>query len=308
MNFKNIAIIGSNGFIGKHLTETLQQIPGLSISLFGRSETGRQENNLPYRVIDLMNKSQINDCFGETELVYYLASGTIPATSWENPMIEIERNLLPFLNFMEQAIKLKVKKIVFISSAGTIYGPTDQQVTEMSYTNPFSPYGINKLTMEHYLNYYKVKHNIAYDIYRVSNLYGDGQNTKKGIGIINTFLENIIGHNKIMIFGNGEHVRNYLYIKDVASIISGTLFTDPAVSNVFNTASNDTLSINQLVKVIQEVLHEDFEIMYTPTRQSDNPAIYLDNTKLLKAYPDFKLTPLKEGILKTYEYIRAQSA
>ena len=205
---------------------------------------------------------------------------------------------------MEQIVKHKVKKVVFISSAGTIYGPTHLSVTETSYTNPFSPYGINKLTMEHYLNYYKVRHNLAYDIYRVSNIYGDGQNTKKGIGIINTFLENILTANKVQIFGNGEHIRNYIYIKDLAVLLSLSLQADPKTSNVFNAASNDTLSINDLVKIIKGVVKEEFEVTYTPTRQSDNPAIYLDNSKMLNAYPDLKLTPIAEGIEKTYEFIK----
>ena len=282
MEYNKVAIIGSNGFIGVHLTNILLQSPGIQLFLFGKSDVSAFGDTVPYTKIDLTNSLQINTCFADIDLVYYLASETIPSTSWDNPLIEIEKNLLPFLNFMEQIVKHKVKKVVFISSAGTIYGPTHLSVTETSYTNPFSPYGINKLTMEHYLNYYKVRHNLAYDIYRVSNIYGDGQNTKKGIGIINTFLENILTANKVQIFGNGEHIRNYIYIKDLAVL----------------------LSINDLVKIIKGVVKEEFEVTYTPTRQSDNPAIYLDNSKMLNAYPDLKLTPIAEGIEKTYEFIK----
>jgi UDP-glucose 4-epimerase len=306
MIYKNVAIIGANGFIGKHLSDKLSRIPEINVFLFGRGTSGPAGHEKRYAQLDLSKQDDIAGHFSEIELVYYLASETIPSTSWDNAAIEIEKNLLPFIGFVSQAVKFSLKKIVFISSAGTIYGPSLEKVTEDSYTNPFSPYGINKLTMEHYLNYFRVKNGLQYDIFRVSNIYGEGQNTKKGIGIINTFLENILAHNKIEIFGDGAHVRNYIYIHDLISMITQSLYSEPSLSNTFNASSNDTLSINELVTVIKEVVAEEFEIIYLEKRQSDNSAIYLDNTKITGAYPTLKMTPIATGILKTYLHIRAQ--
>ena len=302
MFFKNVAVVGSNGFIGSHLSNKLVGIPGINVSLFGRSSSS--SNPQMYHQLDVSNEQQVKHFFAKTDLVYYLASETIPATSWEDPTIELEKNLLPFLSFLNYISSLSVKKIVFISSAGTIYGSTDLNVTEDSHTQPFSPYGINKLTMEYYLNYFKVKYDIQYDIYRVSNLYGEGQVVKKGVGIINTFLENILSTHKIEIFGTGENVRNYIYIADVVRLITMSLSGLPDISNTFNASSNDTLSINELVKIMRGIVSEDFEVLYTATRQSDNSAIYLDNTKILKYYPEITLTPITEGILKTYTHIK----
>ena len=97
--------------------------------------------------------------------------------------------------------------------------------------NPFSPYGIIKLAMEHFLNYYHSKYGLASDIYRVSNVYGDGQDTTKGLGIINTFIEKILSENRVTVFGKGESVRNYVYVKDVAEILSLSTSTDIKKSN-----------------------------------------------------------------------------
>ena len=308
MNYKNIAVIGSNGFMGSHLTKKLIQVPGINLFLFGRNESSVFGDSIPYTKIDLTNKEQVNRCFADIDLVYYLASTSIPATSWDKPAMEIEQNLLPFINFMECLGTLKAKKVVFVSSAGTIYGPSEQKVTEDSFKNPFSPHGITKLAMEYFLNYFRVRYNINSDIYRVSNVYGEGQDITKGIGIINTFLENIIAHNRLNIFGDGKNVRNYLYVNDCSELLSLSLFTDPSKSEIYNVSSNDTLSINDLVEIIRDIIEEDFEVIYTAARKSDNSVIYLDNSKILKANPGFKLTGIKEGILQTYRHIKSRAA
>jgi UDP-glucose 4-epimerase len=304
MSFKNIAIVGANGFIGKHLTETLMQNSELNIHLFGKSEISIFENILPYTKIDLRNAYEINQYFSNIDLIYYLASESIPASTWENPISEIEKNLMPFVHFLECVAKHKVKKIVFISSAGTIYGPSDQKLNENSNKKPFSPHGIIKLTMEYFLNYYELKYNLKFDIYRVSNVYGESQNTSKGLGIINTFIEKIVSEKRIKIFGNGKNVRNYIYIKDVVRLLSLSARANDQKSNIYNLSSNDTLSINELVSIIKKIIPENFEVIYENQRQSDNPAIYLDNSKILKDFPGFNFSSMEENILKTYLFIK----
>ena len=298
------AIIGSNGFIGRHLTEVLMQRSDVDLFLFGKNEISYFGDALPYTQLDLLDKNQVKEHFAGIPVIYYLASETIPATSWENPLLEIEKNLRTFIHFMQAVSTLNVKKVVFVSSAGTVYGPSKEAVKEDAVTNPFSPYGIIKLTMEHFLNYFRERSNIHFDIFRVSNVYGDGQNTSKGLGIINTFLEKIISEKQITIFGNGESVRNYIYVKDVAKLLSFSLDSDLSGSNIYNLSSDDTLSINSLITLMQKIVPEKFEILYKESRQSDNPAIHPDNSKILRKFPQFKFTGLEEGITKTYQHIR----
>lgn len=303
MSVHNVAIIGANGFIGRHLTEVLSK-KNINLYLFGKSKESAFGKTIAYTQLDLLNKEQILNHFSSIDIVYYLASETIPATSWENPILEIEKNLNPFIHFTETISKLNVKKIIFISSAGTVYGPSEHKVKEDAVTKPFSPYGIIKLTMENFLSYFQKKSNLQFDIYRVSNVYGDGQDTSKGLGIINTFLEKIISEKKITIFGDGESVRNYIYVRDVAELMSLSLTSRLNESNIYNLSSNDTLSINTLIKLMKGIVSEDFEVSYLETRQSDNSKIDLDNAKILEAYPDYILTEIKSGILKTYNELK----
>lgn len=300
----NVAIIGSNGFIGSHLAERLAKIPTVNLFLFGRAKTSAFEYAKSYAKIDLLNQEQIKSQFFDIDIVYYLVSATIPATSWEKPSIELEQNLLPFITFTECIAKLNVKKIIFVSSAGTIYGSSSQKVMEDSDKKPFSPYGIIKLTIEYFLNYFKTKYNINFDIYRISNVYGEGQDTSKGLGIVNTFIENILQHQQIKIFGNGDSTRNYVYVKDVAELLTYSVTSDVNESNIFNIASDDTESINDLLIVLKNVIVENFEVIYTDKRQSDNSIIDLDNTKILKLMPKFKYTGIEDGIKQTYYHIK----
>jgi len=302
----NIAVIGSNGFIGKDLTKTLSENPANKIFLFGKSDILGFNELMPYTKINLSDQDKVEKHFAEIDLVYYLASESIPSTSWDKPALEIEKNLLPFIRFLECIANLQVKKIVFVSSAGTIYGSTKEKVTEDSVKNPFSPYGITKLTMEYYLSYFKSRFGLNYDIYRVSNVYGAGQDTSKGLGIINTFLEKIISEGKIQIFGNGEITRNYIYIKDVGELLNLSVISDLCSSNIYNLSSDDTLKINDLVGIMKHIVDEDFSVIYQDNRDSDNSTILLDNTKIKLALPQYKLTNIQEGIKKTYAHIKEQ--
>lgn len=300
MKYTNIAIIGSNGFIGKHLIDILKNNSKLKLHLFGRNLASEFSDLFPYQQIDLNNSEQLKISFKDIDFVYYLASESIPSTSWESPIFDVEKNLLSFVNFLDCVCKLKLKKIVFVSSGGTIYGHSDKKLNEEANKKPFSPYGIIKLAMENFLNYFEVKYKLQYDIFRVSNVYGRGQNTGKGLGIINTFLEKIILEKKINVFGDGNNIRDYVFIEDVAKLLSLSLHTKSNKSNIYNLSSNNALSINELVSITKKIIPETFEVIYTATRQSDNPSILLDNSKILTDFPDFEFTKIEDGILKTY--------
>ena len=154
--------------------------------------------------------------------------------------------------------------------------------------------------MEYYLNYFEVKYNLKYSIFRVSNIYGEGQDTSKGLGIINTFLEKIILENSVTVFGNGSVIRNYIYVKDVAKIIANSINSDLEKSEIYNLSSNDSFSINELIDILKLNLNENFSVIYIGTRESDNPKILLDNTKLTTEFINLEFTPFQEGIYNTY--------
>lgn len=299
-----IAVIGSNGFIGRHLTEKLIDLRAHNLLLFGRSPNSYFGRTLPYQQLDQNDRAAVKRQFAEVDFVFYLASSSIPASSWNDPLLEIENNLRPFINFMEALSETSVKKICFVSSAGTIYGPSSEKLTEDAPKHPFSPYGITKLSMEYFLNYFKTKYKIEHDICRVSNVYGMGQDTSSGLGLINTFLEKIIAGQPLKVFGSGQNKRNYIFVKDVAELLCCTLNGGLNESGIYNIASNDSISISEAIEQIKAVVTEQVSIEYAPNRDSDNSAILLDNSRITSRFPDFKFTDLEEGIRQTYAYIQ----
>ncbi len=301
----NIGIIGCNGFIGRHLSNHLVNNNNITLKLFGRFSSNQTiEDSAYYTKVNFSDKKHTILEIKNLDLIYYLASNSIPLTSWDNPKFEIEQNLLPFLDFLACVRESNVKKIVFISSAGTIYGSSSEKLNEDTNKHPFSPYGINKLTMEYFLNYFQVKNNIHYDIFRVSNIYGEDQDTSKGLGIINTFLENILNRKDIRVYGNGEAIRNYIYIRDVIRFLTTSIETELLKSNIYNLSSNDNLSINELLKIIKSIVAEDYTVIYEDSRNSDNPFIALDNSKIKSTFLNINFTPIDVGIASCYQHIK----
>ena len=294
-----VAIIGAKSFIGRHLVVELNSIEGLELHLF--STTIGKVIGIGVDSMESFYKNTA-ETFDNIDIVYYLASSSIPSSSWENPIVEVESNLIPFLQFLNECVNRNVKKIVFISSAGTVYGSSLLPLSEASQKKPFSPYGINKLTMEYYLNYYKLRYNINYDVFRVSNVYGEGQNTSKGLGVLNTLLENLAFNRVTSIYGDGENIRNYIYVKDVVKVlVKSTQKVNK--SGVYNLSSESNMSLKELIIAVEKVLKVKCKIEYRPNRGSDNPFIILDNKKLLKTFPDIRFTEVSEGIKSTYGFI-----
>jgi UDP-glucose 4-epimerase len=301
----NVAVIGSNGFIGRHLVNKLQQEPGVRLFLFGKNPVSAFAEQFPYERIDLMNANFLRNAFQHIDLVYYLAFETIPVSSWEDPTSELDKNLYPFIHFLETVSSGRLKKVVFLSSAGTVYGEVSGRVDEDADKRPFSPYGISKLAMENYLNYYKHKVNLQYDIYRISNVYGENQDTSKGLGLINTFLEKIVRKEKLVVYGDGEHIRNYIYIHDVCAILAMSIYEPLDASMILNVASDDTLSINEVITKIKSLVDMEVEVNYVENRKSDNRMIDLRNERLKQRFPSFRFTPLLTGLQQTLNYIKA---
>ena len=301
-----IAIIGAKGFIGSHLNNLLSKNSLNTIFLFGRSHDDLNVLGTNYYRLTGNNFEEFEDVFNEIDLVYYLASSSIPASTWESPDQEIESNLLPFLSFLKFISLTKVKKISFVSSAGTIYGASMSKVKEEYDKRPFSPHGIVKLTMENFLEYYRRKCNIQYDIFRVSNVYGEGQEIKKGLGLINTLLENILTQGKVRIFGDGNNFRNYIYVKDLVRLMQYSVSHNLSESAVFNLSSHDSYTVNQIISTLKRIVPESFEVEYLSQRKSDNEYIDIDNSKILSFFPEFTFTPFESAISDTYTHIKSK--
>jgi UDP-glucose 4-epimerase len=304
MNRIKVGIIGANGFVGRALAiELISKTEHFDLHLFSRSsiEGINYNQNVFYHLLELnsSNLSLPKELF-EIEVLFYLISDSIPATSWNNATNDIYKNLIPFIDLIEKLANGKLKKIIFTSSAGTIYGDSINLNNEDSPKAPFTPHGISKLTSEYFLEYFWKKYGVNYTIFRISNIYGSGQLTSKGLGIINTILEKHINNDEITIFGDGKTIRNYVYIKDVAKILASSIYHDSVTNNVINLASADNLDINQIISIIEKVTNKIVKRKNESLRTSDASFSLIDNSRLLINFKDFKPTPIEKGILETY--------
>ena len=299
----NIGIIGSNSFIGSKLCDKLIKTNNFnSLHLFSKSDNKlclKLSKNITFNKIDIKDNLTYKSKFKDIDIIYYLVSESIPSSTWNNPSYEFTNNVIPFIEVMEEISSSNVKKIIFSSSAGTIYGSSNKKIIENTDKKPFNPYGISKLTMEHLLEFYKVKNNIHYFIFRISNIYGYGQNTSNGLGLINTILEKSINKKPVTIFGDGSIIRNYIYIDDVIEILTKSLNKPLNESNILNLSSDDNLSINQIINIITKTTNLELQIEYANLRKSDNPKILLNNNKISSFFDDFRFTDINTGIDKT---------
>ena len=160
----------------------------------------------------LLNPDDIGRAVSGSDVVYHLASTTVPKTSNDDPPYDVETNILGTLRLLEVAWKKQVKKIIFPSSGGTVYGiPQEIPIKEDHPTEPISSYGICKLTIEKYLNLYWKLHGLDYCILRISNAFGERQPVTETQGAISAFLDGAINHRELVVWGDGS-IMPRLYI------------------------------------------------------------------------------------------------
>lgn len=298
-----VIVLGGTGFIGQSLVKEFIKRDDIELTIYTRSLNEDIDKKVNVVIGDYKNIISLKEAMTGQDIVYNLISGTIPSSSWNNPQIEVNENLIHFINFIEIANEAGIKKICFASSGGTVYGLQDGYLTESDPLDPFSPYGIIKRTKESFLKYAQVKYNIAFDIFRISNVYGEGQDIGKGLGFINTSLENIKNRKPVLIYGDGENIRDYIYVQDVAKLLMLSIDKDLNQSEIYNVGMNLGINLNDLLLIFKNVVNADFEVIYLPSRKSDNKKVILDNSRIMQLFPEFKITSLEEGIKNTYQYI-----
>lgn len=301
----NTLILGGNGFIGSHLADKLLR-EGHRVRVFDKYEEHyrRPLAGVDYRFGDFGNRGLLAEALDGVDMVFHLISTTLPKTSNDDPVFDVQSNVVEALFLMEQCVEKKVKKVVFTSSGGTVYGrPTTLPVPEDSTTDPECSYGITKLAIEKYLALFHHLHGLDYTVVRPSNPYGDRQNPNGIQGAIPVFLGKVAKGEPIEIWGDGEVVRDYIFIDDLIEGIYRASMAR-ATSHIFNLGSGAGCSLNDIVAVIRAVTGLEARIEYKEKRTFDIPAIYLDITRAKKELSWAPVTSLESGIESTWRFIQ----
>lgn len=304
----NCLILGGNGFIGSHLVDRLLA-NGHMVRVFDKYEE-RYRKPLPqvdYRHGDFGNRGLLAEALQGIDMVFHLISTSLPKTSNDDPAYDVQSNVIETLFLLEKCLEFGVKKVVYISSGGTVYGrPLHLPVTEDSPHEPECSYGITKLTIEKYLSLYRQLHGLEYVVVRPSNPYGSRQNPHGIQGAIPVFLGKVSRGEPVEIWGDGEVVRDYLYIDDLVDGICCAAFTR-STERIFNMGSGEGVSLNQLVTTIRAVTRKELVVNYSPSRSFDVPAIYLDVARAKAQLGWTPVTSLRDGLLRTWDFIGSLS-
>lgn len=306
---KRILILGADGFIGSNMAKSLQKDGKYKIFAFDLFKDGISKNiksfdeNLIMVQGNFLNRDDIKKALKGIDYVFHFISLTTPGSSMNDPLIDVDTNIKGTIVLLEECVQAKIKRIIFASSGGSIYGNNSEHyLKEDAGVNPISPYAISKLAIERYLEYYKIHRGLDYLILRYANPYGIGQNVVGSQGIIPIFLNLIKNEKPISIFGDGENVRDYIYIDDAIEITK-EIFDKEVKYEVYNLGSGVGMSINEVVKVMQKVTGKEICIDRRPERGVDVRRIVLNIERISREINKKNNTSIEDGIRKTWDWI-----
>ena len=297
-------ILGGRGFLGSQLHMALVQA-GHRVRIFDRpgSRAALPIAEQEYMGGDFGNREDLVEALAGCDIVFHLVSTTLPASSNENPLYDVETNLVSTIRLLDVARVSGTKKIVFASSGGTVYGvPQNVPVAEDHPTEPLCSYAISKLAIEKFLHLYSHLHRVDYRVLRIANPYGEGQSPIGKQGAIAVFTYKALRGEPIQIWGDGEVVRDYLYAGDVAdAMLKAALYEGP--HHVFNIGGGRGHSLNELLSRIEALLGRRVERTYLPGRRFDTPVNVLDITRARDHLRWTPQTPMEAGLARTAEWI-----
>lgn len=305
-----IAITGGAGFIGTNLAIKLSQDVNNQITVIDEKteyfQTLKHLNlhnvrfvKAPYSLI-----SDFDSLLTNQDVIYHLASTNIPGTSNLHIPEELESNVIVTAKLLDACVRQGVKKVVFVSSGGTVYGKKGTYpIAEDMVTYPISSYGVQKLAIEKLLYLYRYQFGLDYRIIRLANPYGPYQRPNGRLGVVTTFVYKAINHEKLEVYGDGSVVRDFIYIGDA---IRGLINISAGDNDfrVFNLGSGKGTSISQVIDTIRKVINPDLQVEYIESRSTDVPVNFLDIRRYESIYGQLSPISLEEGILQTADFLK----
>lgn len=308
----NYLILGGAGFIGSHIVDALVT-RGHKVRVFDRLnvDTSNLTDALPHIELfrgDFLNESDMSCALQDVDFVVHLISTTLPKTSNDNPVYDVESNVVGTLKLLNLSRQYGVKKIVFLSSGGTVYGPSVTcPISETSATDPICSYGITKLAIEKYLHLFHHLHNLDYVVLRVANPFGERQNPGSGQGAVAAFLWKFLQEEPITVWGDGSVARDYFYISDLVLAILAAIESETP-SKIYNIGSGVPRGLNELLSIMQAVTGRTPVIQYTPARKLDVPINFLDISRAQKDLHWQPRVSIEEGMARTWAWLQQRKA
>jgi len=304
-------ILGGAGFIGSHLAEGLLQA-GHHVRIFDRPNVIRpsilaSDPRVEWLEGDFTNEEDVSRILPGSDTIFHLAYTTLPRSSNDNPIYDVQTNLIGSLRLLDLAKAAAVRKIIFVSSGGTVYGATGpDRIAETHPTDPIVSYGITKLAIEKYLHMYSALYGVDYCVLRLANPFGERQRVAAAQGAVTVFLHKALHGETIEIWGDGSVRRDYIYIKDVVDAFIRALSYGGA-QRVFNIGSGQGRSVNEILVAIEQVLGRPVARVYEAARSFDVPSNVLDISRARDILGWAPAIPFSEGLARTLHWLREES-
>lgn len=300
-------VIGGGGFIGRAVVAELLARQNREVVVVGRQLTAP---HLPQSVRYVQNASGttdelLEDLLTQVDEVIDLAYATVPQTSFQNPVNDVLVNLPEAVRLFEHAARWSLRKFVWVSSGGTVYGHARQlPLTEEHPTNPVSPYGITKLAIEKYAHLYYHTAQLPIVCVRPSNAFGEGQRVYAGQGFVGTAIASLLDGRTLDLYGNEGTIRDYLHVSDIARGIVAAL-QDGQSGEVYNLGSGIGHSNRQVLDLLAPLAQKKGllgRINVLPERPFDVKINVLDSTKLTEHTGWKPEIPFAVGLHQTWDW------
>lgn len=316
-----ILVTGGAGFIGSHVVDAYIA-QGHDVVVIDDLSTGHREFLNPtarFYQLDIADRSGVREVFARERfgLVNHHAAQVDVRVSVADPLRDARTNLMGVLTLLEACREFSVRKFIFVSSGGVIYGePEELPVPEDAPKKPISPYGVAKLASEFYLFSAKQTWGLDYVALRYANVYGPRQTPKSEATVISTFSRQLVRSESVTIFGDGEQTRDFVFVSDV---VAANLLATERLAEInrvpvrsiddlaFNVGTGRETSINALLKIFSRVLQRECDAHYAPPRPGELQRNALDISKAQRVLGFVPKVSLEEGLAKTLEWVRLES-
>ncbi len=303
----NCLVLGGAGFIGSHVVDGLVA-RGHRVRVLDRPAASRRNLEASLGAIDFVaadfaSEDQLAAALEGIEIVVHLAGTTLPASSNEDPVYDVESNVVATLGLLRRAVDAGVRKIVFASSGGTVYGVPERIPTAEEHpTNPICAYGISKLAIEKYLGLYHHLHGLDHVVLRMANPYGERQSIRRTQGAVAVFLGRTLRDKEITIWGDGSVARDYFHVHDLVAAFLTAIEGEPP-SRVYNIGGGRSHTLEELLALIREVTGRSPRVRYAPGRRLDVPISCLDISRAARELGWSPEISLRQGIARVWEWL-----
>ncbi|MCS7214183.1 MAG: NAD-dependent epimerase/dehydratase family protein [Candidatus Calescibacterium sp.] len=301
-----ILVTGGAGFIASHIVDEYIKA-GHQVSVIDNLSSGSIQNVNPkakFYKVDIRS-DECEKIFAEEkpEILNHHAAQMDVRKSVQDPVYDADVNIIGSLKLLELCVKYGVKKVIFASTGGAIYGEQDYFPADEEHpTRPVSPYGVSKLCVEKYLHFYYVSYGLRYVSLRYSNIYGPRQNPHGEAGVVAIFTNKLLNGQQPIINGDGLQTRDFLYVEDVVK--ANMIFTENDGIGIFNVGTGTETDINTIFRKLRDITKSNCEEVHGPEKPGEQRRSCISYKKIQKEFGWVPKVSLDEGLRYTVEFFK----